>query len=333
MLARRRHNQPMQGVDMITAEPESRALNTALDGAMHEANCILEHAENFALMLSELDLIDLPGAAHAEPMQLRAIASLYLASALEAAGLIDAADDFVRLLRTGVVSGDLGDSSDLISQFWSERKTRINMAERQALFARLFGAPTVASDMSNASNSNFDELMLNLCDAIIKVSESGGRQIQSAMSRMAENIGGVASDALLIMAREIFAILSQSIAILNNENVRQILMARTMWDAVSSIDRKLRRPPRGTLNHLRRGRAGMAVLAWLADVTESSDLNYQANMQIPEMIGASAVDWIDETVSLLRQEEINQTSPVSPPTQRARNPSNTANPAWAELAN
>ena len=319
---------------MTAAELQPQALNTALDGAMLEANGILAHAENFALMLSELDLIDLPGSTHAEPMQLRAIASLYLASALESAGLIEAADDFVRLLRSGVVSGDLGESGELISQFWSERKTRINMAERQALFARLFGTPTASSDMSNASNSNFDELMLNLCDAIIKVPESGGsRQIQSATSRMAENIGGVASDALLIMAREIFAVLTQSIAILNNENVRQILTARTMWDAVSSIDRKLRRPPRGTLNHLRRGRAGMAVLAWLADISDSSDRNYQANIQIPDMIAASAVDWIDETVSLLRQEEINQSSPVSEQTQHARNSTNTANPAWAELAN
>ena len=241
---------------------------------------------------------------------------------------------FRRLHVTGVVSGDLGDSGDMISQFWSERKTRMNVAERQALFARLFGTPTAAPDMSNASNSNFDELMLNLCDAIIKVQESGGsRQIQSAMSRIAENIGGVASDAILIMAREIFAILGQSIAILNDENVRQILTARTMWDAVSTIDRKLRRPPRGTLNHLRRGRAGMAVLAWLADTAESSDLNYQANMQIPDMIAASAVDWIDETVALLRQEEINQSAPVPQQPQSARNSANNANPAWAELAN
>jgi hypothetical protein len=321
----------------MTAMPDplpSPVINAALAGAMDEAASLLAHAENFATMLSELDLPDLPAAGRAEPMQLRAIASLYLASSLEAAGLIEAADDFVRLLRTGVVTGDLGDSGDIISQFWSERQTRMNLAERQALFARLFGSPTIATDMTSASNSNFDELMLDLCDAIIKALESGGtRKIQAAMERMAENIGGVASDALLIMAREILGSLSQSIAILNNENVRRMLLARSMWDAVSAIDRKLRRPPRGTLNHLRRGRAGMAVLAWLADVTETSDLNFRSNTQIPEMISAAAVDWIDETVSLLRQEEANQSpATAAPPTRNNTNPAS-ANPAWAELAN
>ena len=73
---------------MTAAELRPQAMNTALEGAMLEANGILAHAENFALMLAELDLIDLPGGTHAEPMQLRAIASLYLASALESAGLI-----------------------------------------------------------------------------------------------------------------------------------------------------------------------------------------------------------------------------------------------------
>ncbi len=51
---------------------------------------------------------------------------------------------------------------------------------------------------------------------------------------LAENIGGAANDALLMMAREIIDTPSKAIAILNNPSIRAMLAARTLRDAVGA---------------------------------------------------------------------------------------------------
>jgi hypothetical protein len=294
--------------------------------ALADAEALLTHAENFAVMLAELGQIALPPATYADPMQLRAIASLYLAATLESAGLIDAADDLVRMVRTGMLVGDLGEAATAVQAFWRDRRDHIQPNERQALFARLFGTPSETLDMDAGSNAVFDEHMLDLCDAIIKAAENGSpRQLHVAATRLSENIGGAANDALLMMAREIIDTLSKAIAILNNPAIRAILAARTLWDAVGAIDRRLRRPPRGTLNHLRRGRAGMAVIAWVADVLTEVDRDGSAALMPPEVIVTAALDWIDETVALLRQEEANAARHGAAPATQSQ-------PAWADLA-
>ncbi|MDO9367737.1 MAG: hypothetical protein Q7T68_04135 [Sphingopyxis sp.] len=298
----------------------------APETALLDAEALLTHAENFAVMLAELGHIELPPTTYADPMQLRAIASLYLAATLESAGLIDAADDLVRMVRTGMLTGDLGEAATAVQAFWRDRRDHIQPNERQALFARLFGTPSETLDMDAGSNAAFDEHMLDLCDAIIKAAESGApRQLHVAATRLAENIGGTANDALLMMAREIIDTLSKAIAILNNPAIRAMLAARTLWDAVGAIDRRLKRPPRGTLNHLRRGRAGMAVIAWVADILTEVDRDGPAALIPPEIIVSAALDWIDETVALLRQEEANAARQGATPTARNQ-------PAWADLA-
>ncbi|MDZ3832309.1 MAG: hypothetical protein U0S50_10875 [Sphingopyxis sp.] len=299
----------------------------APEAALADADALLFSAENFAVMLAELAPIALPPATHADPMQLRAIASLYLAAALESAGLIEAADDLVRMIRTGMVSGDLGAAAEAVQDFWRERRDHIQPQERQSLFARLFGTPSDALDMVAGSNTEFDEKMLDLCDAIIKAAEQGAtRKLHVTVTRLAENIGAAANDALLLMAREIIDMLSQAIAILNHPAIRAMLGARTLWDAVASIDRRLRRPPRGTLNHLRRGRAGMAVIAWVADVLTEVERDGTAALMPPDVIVTAALDWIDETVALLRQEEANAAQPQDPGAYPR------GQPAWADLA-
>ncbi|WP_447755417.1 hypothetical protein [Sphingopyxis fribergensis] len=298
----------------------------ASEAALADAEALLTHAENFAVMLAELGQIELPPAIYADPMQLRAIASLYLAATLESAGLIDAADDLVRMVRTGMLAGNLGEAAGAVQAFWRDRRDHIQPNERQALFARLFGTPSATLDMDAGSNAAFDEHMLDLCDAIIKAAENGSpRQLHVAATRLAENIGGAANDALLMMAREIIDTLSKAIAILNNPSIRAMLAAQTLWDAVGAIDRRLKRPPRGTLNHLRRGRAGMAVIAWIADVLTEVDRDGPAALMPPEVIVAAALDWIDETVALLRQEEANAARQGAVPTPQNQ-------PAWADLA-
>src|SRR5690606_32677680 len=132
---------------IATAFGEQAGALTA-EYAVRDAEKLLLAAETHAVMLAEFGAIVLPPAARAEPMQLRAVASLYLASTLEAAGLIQAADDFTRMVRSGMVPGNLGDAMGLVVQFWETRSARASEDERLALFGRLFGAPAGPADLA-----------------------------------------------------------------------------------------------------------------------------------------------------------------------------------------
>lgn len=288
---------------MIAEALVTRTGARSVESALKDAERLLLSAESHALMLAELGEIELPPAARAEPLQLRAIASLYLASTLEAAGLIQAADDLTRLVRSGMVR-DLGEATELVVEFWEARDERANETERLALFGRLFGSPAGPVDSAGGLNEAFEELLLELCDNIVKMAEGqNSARMRMAAERVAENIGQVANDMVLMMARDIISSLSQAIAILNHPAVRAALTARTMWDAVSAIDRRLRRPARPTLSHLRRGRAGMVVLAWLADFAERADEGGAIRIEGDDPVLGAALDWVDETIALIHAEE------------------------------
>ncbi len=290
----------MTGVD-------TRSLTTAtpfgLRRALEEAENLVLAAEAHSVMMAELGQIDLPPAERADAMQLRAIASLYLASTLEAAGLIQAADDLTRLVRTGALGGDLGAAAALIETFWDGRNDRASEAERLALFGRLFGAPAGPDDAAGGANSDFEEMLLDLCDSIMKAVDGGGQgRARAAAARLAENVAAASNDMVQMLAREILQSLGQAIAILNHPSVRAMLAARTMWDAVTAIDRRFRRTSRPTLTHLRRGRAGMAVLAWLADHVDTIEGGGGSLVSNGDLVVDAAIDWVDETLSIVRGE-------------------------------
>ena len=302
----------------------TRMGSVSVERAVGEAKRLLLSADAHAVVLSELGAIELPPSSQAEPMQLRAVASLYLASTLEAAGLIEAADDLTRLVRTGALPGDLGAAARLVEAFWDGRNDRTSAEERSALFGRLFGATTGPPDAYGA-NDAFEERLLDLCEAIIDAAETGShRRVRGAGERLAENVAGAANDMVLMMARDIMGNLSQAIEILNHPQVRAMLMARTLWDAVASIDRRFHRSVRPTLSYLRRGRAGMTVLAWLADMLDGSGT---AAVTADDGVIDAAVSWVDETLSILRaQEAAGGAAGEAPPGGEAGVPS------WLDLA-
>lgn len=281
--------------------------------ALDEAGALLLSCELQSTMLAELDLPELPPAARADAIQLRAAASLYLASTLEAAGVIQAADDLTRLLRSGALQGDPGTAAPLIEAFWDDRHQRASETERLALFDRLFGAPAGPQDIATGSNHEFEELLLNLCDALMKAVEGGSHaRVRSAALTLAENLAQATNGVVQMLAGEILSSLSAAVAILNHPDLRIMLGGRTMWDAVASIDRRLKRPARPTLTHLRRGRAGMALLAWLADNVDRLESSGGPMVAAGDLVVDAAIDWIDETLSIVRGDD----GPPAAPAER-----------------
>jgi hypothetical protein len=309
----------------------ARTGSGGVERAVGEAERLLLAVESYGLMLAELGAIDLPSAARAEPMQMRAVASLYLASTLEVAGLIEATDGLARLARSGALAGDLGEAAPLVAEFWNGRSTRTSTEERLALFARLFGAPAGPVDAVGSVNDMFEEMLLDLCDAIIESADHGSqRRVRAAGVRLAENIAAAASEFVLMMARDIITTLSQAIAILSHPQVRTVLMARTLWDAVAAIDRRFRRRARPTLSYLRRGRAGMPILEWLADALDSGETD-AAMVGPDDTVIDAAINWVDETLAILRAEE-STAAAASPGDSATRHHASSGQPQWLELA-
>src|SRR5712691_6383604 len=107
--------------------------------------------------------IDLPpeSSSPADQQSLRGLASMYLASELEGAGLVPAVE---------ALAGDVGPAGAMLVEFWRTRSQRFTAAERQAFFGRLFGhaaGPTLAGP--GGRNDEFEGLMINLTEAIHKL--------------------------------------------------------------------------------------------------------------------------------------------------------------------
>lgn len=115
-----------------------------LEASLRHAGRLVAAADLVAIALADLpgfDPIQLPPTSRStiDQAQLRAIAVLYLASELEGAGVVPAADDLTRIARTGSLSVDLGAAAPLVDAFW--RHERATEDERLSLFASLFGGP------------------------------------------------------------------------------------------------------------------------------------------------------------------------------------------------
>jgi hypothetical protein len=278
-----------------------------------------------SVALADLDAIDLPptSVTTVDQAQLRAIASLYLAADLEAAGIVPAVETLAGLGHGGL-SVDLGAATVLIEKFWRARRDRATAEERAAAFTRLFQA-----------GGAFEEDMLILCEALYKLDESatnatyGGLaqqgRVRAAAERLVESLVAGAGGVTVFIAQDILQTLRDCIAILGHAGVRGAFGARDAWGAIAGINRmsNTRRPdPRP---YLRRGKAGMTVLSWLADTAPHLSEQGTILVALDHPVIPAAVDWMQAELAIGEQ-----AAPAASPVPAARS----AAPAspWAALA-
>ena len=284
----------------MTARPPdaSAAGDWMLDSALRKSQSLLGAAQAFAVGLDELGDIDLPPSLHGaiDQAQMRAIASLYLASELESAGVVPVVEQLSGLARGGGgLSIDLGGAAPLIADFWRSRNDRATADERGQVFARLFGGP-------------FDDLMLDLCEALYKLDELatnvnyGGiaqqTRVRSTATRMMETIVEGGGGITVFVAQEIVASLKAALAILGHPDLRGAFGARDVWGTIAGIDRmsRTRRPdPR---LFVRRGRAGTTVLAWLADAAPHLENSTALLVALDHPVIPAAVDWMEAALAI-----------------------------------
>lgn len=283
-------------------------------------------AHGLAVTLDQLGDIDIPepAAARIDEAQLRALATLYLSADLESAGIIPSVEALAGLASTGAVTVDLGGAAPLLADWWRRRHDRVSAAERHAFFSRLFGTAPGPVSADAARNVQFEDRMLELCEALYKLDEiptgdpyGGSAQqtrVRSAARNLTENLGDAGGGITAFMAGEIITALRQALAIIGHPDLRGAFAARDVWGVVAGVGRiaGVRFDPPAP--YVRRGRAGMTVIAWLADVSGRLSGQGGALVAIGHPVVGSAIDWIEATLDIGETTVATTPAPPSPPT-------------------
>lgn len=162
--------------------------------------------------------------------------------------------------------------------------------------------------------------MLDLCEALYKLDEvpSGdpyGGSMQQARVRgaartLVQNLGEAGGGITAFMAAEIVTTLRQAFAIIGHPDLRGAFAARDIWGVVAGIARVSRLPFDPPAPYVRRSKAGMTVIAWLADVSDKLGAPGGALVAIGHPVMGSAIDWIEATLDI--GEAVTPSRPASP---------------------
>ncbi len=309
----------------------TRDLDPALEIALQRAEQLVAQAHTVAFALDEIDAIELPPSAGAvvDQAQLRAIATLYLASELEDADVLGAAEALTRLARSGSLAVDLGEAARLLQELWRQRNERANEAERRGFFSALFGAPGGIDHSEQPPNREFEDRLIDLCEALYKLDEQASNsdwggvaqqaRVRAAAQRLLANLVRVSSGLTVFLAQEVLAAVKQALAILAHRAVKSAFGARDVWGVVAAVARLARRPRMDPALHVRRGQAGMTLLSWLAEAAPFLEQGGKPLVSLNHPVIPAAVDWLEASLAL------GESAAPAPPPARGESP-------WAALA-
>jgi len=284
-----------------------------LDALVSDAGRLVAVAAGFAMALDQIG-IELPPlhAARIDQAQLRAVASLYLASELENTGLIAAVETLASLVRSGALGVDVGAATPQLVAFWQGRNHRASREEREHSFASLFGA--------GLEGDSFIDGMLALCEALYKLDEQatnasyGGAsqqvRVRSSAARVLNHLLGSAGGITVFMAQEILQSLREAIAILKQPALLAALGARDVWTAIERIDRIAHTRHSAARLYVQRGRAGMTVLSWLAEAAPLLERQSGALVKLDHPVIGAALDWMQAALAI---GEADAAAPVAAP--------------------
>lgn len=281
-----------------------------LAGPLSLARRLLDGVRAFAVSLAELGDIELPPLVGPEvdASHVRVVAPLYLASELESARLLPAAETLAGLFASGGLPLADSQAASQLYRFWQGRHSRFARAEREAFFARLFGAPARAPlAVEGGVNRAFEGAMLRLAEAVARAAPDPifGRDHSAAAAAAL----GVAAEALLAnllprsgdlaayAANDIIQANTAAIAVLKLRPVQAAVGAASVWSAVQAISSRYLGESADVSAHVRRGAAGMTLLAWLADAVPWQGRDTRELLVAGHAIAAAA-DWLQASLAL-----------------------------------
>jgi hypothetical protein len=267
-----------------------------LEHGLALAERLTAHAYIRALALNALNGVTLPHPVAADDQaHLRTLGSLYLLSQLEQAGLLAAVELLAGIGVGGGVSVDLGPAASKLMEFWRRRKERFSPDERKHLFEKLF-------------DSNFENLMISLCEALYKLDEG---VIQKGASNPLEQakvrtLGEQLADYLLnhttgestFAANDILAATREATEILKDPHVEHAFGAHNVWMTVTAILSRYGGPAADPASLVVRGKAGLTILSWLADAHLVINVSTQPLVGLDNPVIAAAVDWLQSSLAI-----------------------------------
>lgn len=288
-----------------------------LESALAFGLQLVEAVEVFALQfaLPDLNIADLPAEEYdnADILTLQTVASLYLASELEAAQVLPTVELLSGLSRSGGLRLQHGNAAEQLFLFWKKRNQRFSPEERGAFFARLFGSETSGRlAMAESFNEPFQLLMIDLTEAISTVDTAlaPGYQARAEVGlriiaqRLAENLlqrgGGMANYA----ARDIIGVTQESLDILKQRDIQQTVGARSVWDLIQKVTQRYRQMDVDVRSHIQRGNAGMQLIAWVATILPKMRLDNNSPLLAgpnDPVLNAATV-WLQSSLSIVEHE-------------------------------
>lgn len=311
-----------------------------LDDALRRSAGLVTAASGLAVAFDDIGMIDLPPALgpRIDQAQLRAVASLYLASELESAGVVPAVETLAGLGRSGGLGIDLGSAAPLVAQFWKSRNERATPDERAECFSRLFGP---VGEAGSSTGRSFEEAMLEMCEALYKLDEGatnttyGGisqqTRVRVAAEKLVEQLVTASGGITVFLAQEVLQGLREALAILTNPALRGAFGARDLWAVVAAIDRMARTQRGDARLFVRRGKAGMTVLAWLADAAVHLEDQTTVLVGLDHPVIAAAIDWMEAALAIGEKTASSDGLPPKSPIAPAAQPNVPASP-WTAIA-
>jgi hypothetical protein len=281
----------------------------AVDEALRRAEHLARPAATLAFSAPpSLEAIDLPPGQvdEQEQARLRAVAALYLVAELEATGVVRAAEAVARLYASGALPGDIGTAGEQLLIFWRLRNQRFSHEERTAIYARMFGdgdGPLLA--VRGGRNDAFEGLLIDFADVVYSMEVRDGRPapavavaLRAAGQALMVNLvnrNSVLPDAA---ASELVDGVQSALAIFKIPGLQDALGTRSLWAALQAASRRYLDAEIDIASRVIRGKSGMMLLAWLADVL-GSIYDDRRPVHVPEpAVVKAAGQWMEATLAL-----------------------------------
>jgi hypothetical protein len=266
-----------------------------LEHALALAEHLTAHAYSRAQVLA-LGVRNPPHAAEADDhAHLRAMASLYLMSQLEHASLLPAVELLSKLAVSGGIPLDLGSASSKLMQFWQHRNERFSPEERQSLFGRLF-------------NADFDNFMIDLCEALYKLDEGVVRpgtsnpleqaKVRTVAAQLSDHLLNHTTGESAFAANDILVSIRTATDILKDPQVERALGAHSLWTTVQAISQRYGGTNEDPTAYVTRGKAGLTILAWLADAQPLLADSTRPFVGLDNPVISAAVDWLSTSLTI-----------------------------------
>jgi hypothetical protein len=122
-------------------------------------------------------------------------------------------------------------------------------------------------------------------------------RLRAAASTLAANLLQGGGGITLFAANELLANIRDALAIMQDPALQGALGARSVWTAVRAVATRYLQENVDVMSHVTRAKAGMTVLAWLAEALPTLEAT-TSGAEPDDAIITSAVQWMQATLAL-----------------------------------